>query len=153
MMRYLSAAVALCALGCGPSFRAATPPNFVELDDKYDDFDYRATTADGLIIGIRELKHEPQGQEAFWLQAIQDRVRDNGGYALTGKAEVKSGDGVKGTQLRFGHDEDDGKPYLYYLTLFVTPKRLVIVEMGGSKKQFEDHAQELDKALSSLTLN
>ena len=145
--------LALLTTACGPTFQATTQPSFVALDDKYDDYDYRATTADGLIVGIRELKHEPKGQEAFWLEAIKNRMRETGGYALTETVEVKSADGRKGTQLRFGHDEDGGKPYLYYLTLFVTEKRLLIVEIGGSKEQFKDRAAEVERAVSTLKVD
>ncbi len=144
---------ALLATACGPSFKATTQPSFVEIDNKYDDYDYRATTADGLVIGVREIVHDPKGEEAFWLQAIKNRMRDSGGYALTESVPVQSGDGVKGTQLRFGHDEDEGKPYLYNVTLFVTPKKLILVEAGGSKDQMKEHQVEIDRVISSLQVN
>jgi hypothetical protein len=152
-MKPLAILCAALLMGCGPSFKATTPPSFVEIENKYDSFDYRATTADGLVIGIREIEHDPKGEESFWLQAIKNRMRDSGGYALTETVEVKSADGVKGTQLRFGHDEDGGKPFLYYLTLFVTPKKLLLVEVGGSKEQLTEHAQEVERVVSSLRVN
>ncbi len=151
-MKKLIAILALLA-ACGPAFKATTPPSFVVIDNKYDDYDYRATTADGLVIGIRELPHDPVGAESFWLEAIKNRIHDTGGYALAETVAVQSADGVKGTQLHFGHDEDEGKPYLYYLTLFVTPKKLVIVEIGGSKEQMTTRAAEVTQVISGLTIN
>jgi hypothetical protein len=153
MTRYLVFAAIAFACGCGPSFKATTPPSFVEIEDKHDDYDYRATTANGLVIGVREIEHDPKGEPTFWLQAIKNRMRDHGGYALTETVEVTSADGVKGTQLRFGHDEDEGEPYLYYITLFVTPKKLLVVEVGGSKEQLKGQAQEIERAQSSLQVN
>lgn len=145
------ATVALLLLaGCGHSFQATTPASFVELDDSKDDYDYRATSADGLVIGVRELKHDPKGDEAFWIKVLQDRLRDDSGYALLETRETKSADGVKGTRMRFGHDEKGGKPYLYEVTLFVTPKHLVLVEFGGSKAQFEESGRSLDQFLAGF---
>ena len=137
------ALIALCSIGCGPTFVPHTPDGFVEIENEYDDFDYRATTANGLVVGVRELEHDPHGAPEFWLTAIKNRVRERGGYALLEEVSVKSGDGVSGTQLRFGHDEDSGKPHLYYLTLFVTPDTLFLVEIGGTKELMTKHQADV----------
>jgi hypothetical protein len=135
---------------CGPSFELATPPGFVEIDQDWDHYDYRATTAKGLVIAVREIDHDPKGDAAFWLEAIEDRMRLRGGYALLEKVAVKSADGVDGTQLRFGHDEDGNKPHLYYLTVFVTDDAIVLLEAGGSKKLVTEHAAQIDRAVSTF---
>ena len=45
---------------------------------------------------------------------------------------MKSRAGIAGKRLRFEHDE--GKiPDLYHVTVFVTPKRIDMIEMGGTK--------------------
>ena len=63
-------AAAACS-GCGGhSFSVGTPAGFVVLEDQEPSYDYRAITADGVVIGVRELKHEPKGDDAFWVQAI-----------------------------------------------------------------------------------
>ena len=43
-------------------------------------------------------------------------MRDVSGYALLDTKDATALDGTKGKALTFGHDED-GKPYLYLLTL------------------------------------
>lgn len=139
----------LLVAGCGPSFEAATPPGFVELEDQTL-YDYRATTADGLVIAIRELDHEPKGAMEFWTRAIENRMRQRGGYALLGTHDVKSKDGVDGKQMRFGHDES-GRPHLYYITVFVTEKHLFLVEAGGTKELMERNAKDIDWAISNFS--
>jgi hypothetical protein len=134
------------ALGCGPSFQLNTPPGFVELDDD-SAYDYRATTADGLVIGVREIDHEPEGELSFWVQAIQNRMRDRGGYALLETRSVQSADGVAGKQLRFGHDEQGNRPYLYYVAVFVTDSTIYLVEAGGTKEQMTKQAAQIDAVL------
>ncbi|MSP24074.1 MAG: serine/threonine protein kinase [Myxococcales bacterium] len=150
--RIATIGLTLALSACGPRFEATVPPSFVELDDEHDAYDFRATTADGLVIAIRELEHKPKGEPQFWLQAIKNKLRDQGGYALLESVEVATGDGHKGTQLRFGHDED-GKPYLFYVSVFVTKDHLHLIEFGGSKEQFTASQKELDLALSTLRLN
>jgi hypothetical protein len=144
----------LCALalaGCGHAFEAATPPGFVELEDQ-EAYDYRATTADGLVIAVREIKHEPRGQMDFWTRAIENRMRQRGGYALLGTRDVKTKAGVDGKQLRFGHDES-GTPHLYYVTLFLTDKHIFLLEAGGTKEQMDKHASEIDYAVVNFKID
>jgi len=144
----LSLSLALFSAGCRP-FVPATPPGFVELEDRYDSHEYRATTADGVVIGIRSFNNEPKGDRAFWVKALENRIRDTGGYALLDKREVSNRGGLTGTQLRFGHDEADD-PYLYNLTIFVTDKRVFLVESGGPKAQVERLSEQLDWSVKNF---
>ncbi len=144
--------LALALAACGPHFKAEVPAGFVELENAYDAYDFRATTADGLVFAIREQKHKPKGELGFWLQAIKNKLRDEGGYALIESVDVTTGDGHKGTQLRFGHDEGN-KPYLYYVSVFVTDGYLYLVEIGGTKEQLAAGQKDLDGALAKLDLD
>ncbi len=132
----------LGAAGCGHSFEATTPPGFVELEDQ-EAYDYRATTADGLVIAVREIDHDPKGEIGFWTRAIENRMRQRGGYALLSTKDVKTGGGLPGKQLRFGHDES-GKPHLYTVTIFVTDDHIFLLEAGGTKELVEKQSAELD---------
>jgi hypothetical protein len=137
------------AAGCRP-YVPATPPGFVELDDdRYGSNEYRATTADGVVIGIRAFANEPKGERSFWVRAIENRMRDSGGYALLGKREVKNRGGLTGTELRFGHDEGDD-PYLYNFTIFVTHERVFLLEAGGPRAQVERLAEQLDWSVKNF---
>lgn len=120
--------------GCGKDFFVAAPPGFVQLENQEPAYDYRATSADGVVIAVRELKHEPKGDQAFWVQAIRNRMREKAGYALLGTAEVATKSGLKGTQLKFGHDEN-GQSMLYTLTVFVTDEHIFLLEFGGAKDE------------------
>lgn len=143
-------ALALLALaGCGRPFTPATPPGFVDLGDSYPDGEYRATTADGAVIGIRAYDNEPQGELAFWTRALENRMRDSGGYALLEKRAVSNRGGLTGTQLRFGHDE--GRvPHLYWVTVFVTDKKLFILEAGGVKGEVQRQEAQIEWAIKNF---
>lgn len=135
--------------GCGRSFVPATPPGFVDLGDRYGRQEYRATTADGVVIGIRAFDNEPKGEAAFWARALERRTRDMAGYALLDKRDVTARGVLKGVQMRFGHDE--GKdPFLYYLVLFVTDEKVFVLEAGGAKAEVVKQEAQIDWAIRNF---
>jgi hypothetical protein len=136
-------AVASLVVGCGRPYAAATPPGFVEFEGRYDGDEYRAATADGVVLGIRAFDNEPKGELTFWVRAIQNRLRDQGGYALLETRPVQDRGGLKGTQMRFGHDEEKS-PHLYHLVVFVTEDRVYLLEAGGQKAQIERLGPQID---------
>jgi hypothetical protein len=147
----LLAALGLAFSTACTSFTAVTPPGFVELDEQ-ERYDYRATSADGLVVGVRELDNDPEGGLDFWARTIENQLRGRGGFALLETREVKSKDGVTGKQFRFGHDE--GKtPHLYYLAVFVTPKTIQLLEIGGTKELMTKHAAETDFAVANFSVD
>jgi hypothetical protein len=161
--RLLIDAAALLATGCGPSFVLSTPPGFIELEEEHSPYDYRATSADGLVMGAREIDNDRHGELAFWVKAVENRMRERGGYALIESKAVKSADGVEGRQLRFGHDASAGgdtspqaqssgtaRPHLYYLTVFVTEKKIFLLEVGGTKELMASQAALIDSAVASF---
>lgn len=145
----LAAAFALAAAGCGRPFEAATPQGFVDLGGRYGSNEYRATTADGVVLGVRAYDNDPKGELAFWARALERQMRENGGYALIEKRAVKDRAGLPGTQFRFGHDEGK-EPHLYYVTLFVTDQRIFLLEAGGIKSEMERQAAQIDWAIANF---
>ena len=146
---FFAAAGALVLMGCGRSFVPATPPGFVDLGDAYPDGEYRATTADGAVIGIRAFDNEPKGELAFWSRALENRMRENGGYAMLEKRAVTSRSGLAGTELDFGHDEGR-TPHLYRIALFVTDKKIFVIEAGGTRAEMERQAPQIDWAIKGF---
>ncbi|MEO8875462.1 MAG: serine/threonine protein kinase [Polyangiaceae bacterium] len=130
------------ATGCGRPFDVKTANGFVELENQAPDYDYRATTPDGVIMSIRAVDNDgpasQRGDIGFWERAVTLEMRDVQGYALLDAKDVTSGDGSKGRELHFGHDED-GKPYAYWVTLYLAQSRIYLVEAGG-KKDLVDRA-------------
>jgi hypothetical protein len=145
----LSLLAALACAGCGHPFQPATPPGFVDLGNRYPDGEYRATTADGVVIGIRAWDNDPKGELTFWSRALERRMREVGGYALLDKRDVSARGGLTGVAMRFGHDE--GKtPYLYTIALFVTDKKIYVLEAGGTKAEVSKLEPQIDWAIKNL---
>ena len=140
--------------GCA-KFAIDTPSAMVELNESsYSNYDYRATTPDGVVVGVRVERmkegsgNTPVGELEFWAESTQLRLRTLGGYALLDESEVTSANGVDGIQLRFGRDQDDS-PYTYWVTLFVTTKFIHAIEAGGRRDLFEAAQSDIETAIQS----
>lgn len=138
---WLATAIALA--GCHASFTTSAPKGFIELDEPMSDFDFRATTADGLVIAVREIDHDPEADLNFWARAVENAMRQRGGYAMLGTSDRKIADGLAARQLRFGHDEAS-KPHLYLVTLVVTSSVIYVLEAGGDQALVEQRARDID---------
>lgn len=141
---------ACSAFGCSSSFAAATPPAFVELDGQKT-YDYRATSADGVVLSVRAIDNEPKGTLSFWSEVVERKLRLGEGYALLEKRDVAARRGEHGTQLRFGRDQG-GVPHLYSVTVFVTDKRIFVLEAGGTKVDMERYADSIDWSVRNFAI-
>ena len=144
----VAASLALGAAACGKPFDVKTAPGMVALENQRE-FDWRATTPEGVVVGVRVVEDEDRGDLAFWTQAVTLQLRDVSGYALLESADVASADGTKGRLLKFGHDEDD-KPYVYWVTLYLAQDRLFLVESGGAKELFERARPNVEWTMKSV---
>jgi hypothetical protein len=145
-------AIALAASACARPYTPATPDGFIDLGDRYDDrpaHEYRASTADGVVLGIRAFDNDPKADMALAVKALENRVRLGQGYALLDEKDVTARDGTKGKMMRFGHDEPSG-PHLYYVTIFLNDKHVFILEAGGKKDLVEKAETSIDWAIKNF---
>ncbi|HLK39665.1 MAG TPA: serine/threonine protein kinase [Polyangiaceae bacterium] len=148
--RFALLLLALAPAACGRPFKVDTAPGMVELQDQDPPFAYRALAPEGVVVAVRVVDNDENGTLDFWTRATSLRMRQLNGYALVGEADVKSRDGTPGKELRFGHDEAGGKPFLYTVRLFVAQSRVFIVEAGGSKELVERYARDVAWTEDSL---
>lgn len=148
-------ALSLSALaGCGHHFELDAPNDFVELDEGTQasrGYAMRATSADGVVLAVREISNDRHGSRDFWVQAIRNRLRRAGGYALLEESEVRAATGERGHQMRFGRDES-ARPYAYWLTVFVNDDRITLVEAGGRQETFEAQGDAIRRAIEGMRL-
>ena len=146
----LLALFALLTCGCGRPFDVKTAPGFVELENQEPQYDYRSVSPEGVVFGVRVVPlNADQEDVSFWTRAVILHMRESNGYALLSMRDVASRDGTKGAELLFGHDEN-GKPFLYDLRLFVAQDRLFVVETGGAKSDVEHYRPSTDWMESSV---
>lgn len=156
MNRFLFTLVTLVAgvalVGCSRHFDVKTAPGLVELEDQEPDYAYRAMTPEGVVMAVRVIDTDERGDLEFWTRATTIRMRELDGYALLGTADVKTRNGTPGHELRFGHDEAR-KPYIYLLRVYVTKKRLFLVETGGPQAEMERYKGALDWMQATLKVD
>ncbi|UJR81302.1 serine/threonine protein kinase [Sandaracinus amylolyticus] len=147
-------ALALTLGACGPHFGIDTPDDFVSLDEgtqQQRGYAMRATTADGVVIAVREIDDPRRGTRDFWVEAIRNRLRRAGGYALLEEEDIRAASGDTGHQMRFGRDES-GRPYAYWITVFVREGRVTVVEAGGRREVFDEEVEDVRRAIASIRI-
>jgi len=137
------------ALACTPNIRIDAPDGFAELEEQ-ERYDYRATNAEGVVLGVRRKANDPQGDLAFWSGALDAHLRRSGYEAVVAK-EVSSKDGIKGRQIRY-HRNHQGRQHHYWVTVFVTPEQVVTVEAGGDEAFFGEQEKAIQRAIKGLEL-
>ncbi len=147
----LAASLLLGACG-GAASHLTPPPNFIDLSEPGDSYTQRATSAEGVVMAVREVDNDPYGPLAFWVEAIKRRMRTVRGYALLEEKDVRAASGEAGKQLRFGHDESGG-PYFFWLTVFVTDHNVFVLEAGGKKDVFEAAQPEVERAIAAYRID
>lgn len=142
----------LFAAACGGSPPLTVPEDFVVLDEDYADYEMRATNAHGAVMAVREIDNEVEGSLAFWVDAVKNKLRTQGGYALLDASDVTVGSGHVGHQLRFGRDENS-QAYQYWVTLIVTPDTVWVVEAGGRGEVFQEAQERIERSITTLQID
>ena len=138
--------LAALVLGGCSSLRLQTPSGFAARHD--ETYDYRASDGEGVVLAVWSEKNDPAGDLDFWSSAIDSRLR-NTGYQARSRRDVESIDGKPGRQLRYELDAG-GRMLAFWVTVFVTGRRVVIVEAGGDTELFEPKAKVVEAAIASL---
>jgi len=151
-LSHLALAVVLTGslFACGRPFKVATAPGFVELDGQAPDgYAYRATSPEGVVVAVRVMEDEDRADLGFWTKSIVLQMRDVSGYALVRTSDVTSRDGTPGKRLELAHDED-GKPFVYWVTVYLAQGKLFVVEAGAPKDLFERSQASVEWTMKSL---
>lgn len=140
---------ALTLFGCGTSVSMNTPPGFAEIDND-DTYDYRATSAEGVVLAVRHEANDPRGNLEFWSSAVRYEL-ERKGYTRLDKSDIRSPSGLVGRQMRYSVTRE-GRPHVLWVTVFVTPSSVFVVEAGGDVAHFEAVEKEVDKAVRNLNI-
>jgi len=151
LSRFLVSCAVLCGTACGPHFQITAPQGFVVLEESVP-YDFRATTPDGLVLAVREFDNTKEhGDLDFWVQAIQNELRLDKGYALLKASDVKTKSGLAGKALHFGLDREN-EAHEYLVAIFVTGRakaksRVYLIEAGGTAAQLKKSRSVIDQAI------
>jgi hypothetical protein len=138
------------AAGCHPTARLDAPNDFAQLG-KGGDYDFRAASAQGIVVAVRTESNEPRASVDFWAQAIDQRLARDG-YTRDAIKDIASERGIPGKQLRYARNED-GRVYRYWLTVFATDARVILVEAGGDSETFDPAQKSIERAVLSVKID
>ncbi|KIG15340.1 hypothetical protein DB30_05672 [Enhygromyxa salina] len=139
----------VCLLGGCATTTLATPTGFAAHDEGKT-YDFRASDGEGVVIAVRTEKNRPSGDLLYWSATLDVQLRKTG-YEPLDRVDVKSADGHAGKQLRYVL-HDGGREMVYWLSVFVTDARVVVVEAGGDAAFFEPKAAQVEAAIGSLNV-
>jgi hypothetical protein len=138
------ASLSLAAAACGP--KLAPPPSFASIDGA--DYDYRATTPQGVVVAVRKEPNDPRADLEFWSRAVDLRLKRDG-YARATEAKVKTDRGLDGVEMSYAR-QNEGRTYRYEVAVFVDGKKLYLVEAGGDAEDFDPARNDVERAIRSL---
>ncbi len=138
---------ALAMAGCHSGAQLQAPDGFAQLDGQKS-YDWRAASAQGVVLAVRTEPNEPRANVDFWADAIDVRLRRQG-YTAEARKDVKSANGSDGKQLRYSRVED-GRTYRYWLTVFVNNDRVYVVEAGGDRDSFDPAEKLVERAVLTV---
>lgn len=146
--------VSLVLASCGGEVMMTLPDGFVRMPDAQSEwvgYAYRATTADGVVIGVRDIDAETTGGLSFWERAVTTAL-EQAGYAKLEREETRTASGEPAVLVRFGRDVER-RTYDYWLLVCVEGERVVIVEVGGERSLFEPLREAVAASLASVRLD
>lgn len=138
------------ATGCARDAHLDIPRDFAELDAP-DGQTQKAINANGVAIGVRDQENEPRATLPFWSSIIDKRLKASGYVADGAPKKVTLSGGREGQQLRY-KTTLGGRDHTYWITLFVTDERVIVVEAAGDAELFGAAAKDIEASVASLDL-
>ena len=132
--------------GCATA-KLDTPSGFAS-HDPGSAYDIRVSDGEGVVLAVRSEKNRPSGDLQYWSSALDVQLR-SAGYQAKEVQDVESADGHAGKQLRY-ELHDAGRTLDFWLSVFVTDRRVIVVEAGGDQSFFEDKQDQVEAAIASL---
>ncbi len=141
--------VLLSACG-GHAFELRAPTDFVEFKES-PPFAWRATSANGAVLAVREEENPRGGTVSYWVDTLTRMLRDDNGYALTETVDVTAATGQTGKQLRFSRDARS-KTYVFWVTVFTKEDKVIVIEAGGEREIFTPQQAAIEEAIRSIRI-
>lgn len=134
--------------GCVPS-ALTTPADYVRLAKPPYPYYYKAVSAEGVSLAMRQEDNPEGGTVEFWAAALKNQLVGARGYTLRGESAAASADGVAGKRMDFTANLQ-GRDMAYLVAVWVEGKAIIIVEAGGPKEKFAADRAKIEAALKTV---
>lgn len=124
----LAATLAATLSGCA-AYKLEPPPGFALVNS--GDYETRLKAQDNVGINLQRMANVKGGTLAYWASDLVSKLGKRG-YVLTAQSAVETGNGLEGTRFDFDYTiPGTDKPKFYTVSLFVTDKYKVVVQIAG----------------------
>lgn len=137
-------ALSLVLTACSPHM--AVPSGFARVDGRHD---LRVASPEGVVIAVDVHRNRPRADLQFWAGALRARVAS--AYGSVEQTSITNQDGVEGVQIR-AYTLQGGRPHHYWAAIFVTSRKVVMVEAGGDEAYFTPREAEVEAAIRSVEI-
>jgi hypothetical protein len=145
-----ASALALSLLGTGcASFEIRTPAGFGQLRNQRPRYDYRAVSAYGVALAVRVVPNTERGNLDFWSEVVDRHLQHGGTYRAAGTTDLRTTSGLTGRRLAYAYG-DPQAGQTYWVTVFVTDRKVYLVEAGGGTEAFTRARDGVEHALQSF---
>ena len=143
----------LAAMGCVTPM----PEGYVEVDEGRG-YEWRGMSSEGIVIGLRERRNDPEGPLDFWATVLRKELERRKGYLFVGEEAVTSGEAT-GRAMHFSVPGPE--PREYWVSVFLVERRYLLFfwkpviatfEVGGPREPLRKDLPVLREFLSKLDL-
>ncbi len=138
----------LIALAGGCQY--ALPPGYVKVDPSWNTR-FRAVSAEGSAITLRNESNPENGDLTFWKKAVKNQLLDVRGYKLVNHREISHAGQTPGVEMTFDYTKD-GIDYTYMVMLLVKGRRVHCIEAAGVKDQIAPELPAIKDAVAKWPL-
>jgi hypothetical protein len=151
MNTFKTCTLGLCAAaalsGCA-AYKLDPPPGFALVSD--GDYETRMKAQDNVGLSVRRFENVKGGTLGYWASDLVNKLGKRG-YVLTGQSPVESKNGKDGTRFDFDYTlPGTDKAKFYTVSLFVTDKYKVVVQVAGDKQFAGTYRGQLGQILGEL---
>ncbi|MBL9105445.1 MAG: hypothetical protein JNL82_31205 [Myxococcales bacterium] len=133
--------------GCA-AYKLEPPPGFALVSG--GDYEMRMKAQDNVGLSVRRFDNVKGGTLAYWASDLVTKLGRRG-YVLTGQAAVEAKNGREGTRFDFDYVlPGTDKAKFYTVSLFVTDKYKVVVQVAGDKEFAAAYRGRSDEILGEL---
>jgi hypothetical protein len=140
----LGLALMLLGTSACASFTAVAPAGFAPFEKQGGEL--RAVSPDGVVYRVRDEKHKPHADLAFWKEALKKRMID-AGYHFVAEQDVSAG-GKPGYLLELSAPVGE-QDYGYWVAVFDAGSQLVLVEAAGEVTKLAARRDQLLAAIKA----
>lgn len=133
--------------------RLATPGGFAEFHQSKD---FRIVSPEGVVLRVRTVENKPDQTLGFWAATLKRQLSEEG-YSLIAEGAFDPKKlptppaSPRGAYFEWSAPVGE-EDYTYLTAIALARDRIIVVEAAGPMEYYKLHAEQIHKALDTLTI-